>query len=259
MDLRAGHVVRRARRALSRREYPVVPAHLGRIDYQGADIVIGVTSRTEILSRLRPCAKEPWTVDWLERTLRTGDVLYDVGANVGAYSLVAAALGRAERVFAVEPGFASYAALCDNILLNRQEEMVVPLPVLLGDRTALVTLGYRDVSPGGAEHSLGFDDEGRYRQPTLQYRLDDLVADFGLPAPNLLKIDVDGAESAVLAGAPLTLARPGLRSVLIEIERSTGDAVVGRLAVAGLKLAGQVDERDGTRLAGVWYGIFERA
>ena len=128
---RTTRALRRARRALSRREYPVVPAHLGRIDYGGADIVIGVTSRTEILSRLRPCAKEPWTVAWLERTLRAGDVFYDVGANVGAYSLVAAALGRAERVVAVEPGYASYAALCDNIVLNGRQDVVVPLPAVL--------------------------------------------------------------------------------------------------------------------------------
>src|ERR671932_123659 len=64
--------------------------------------------RGEILSRLRPVAKEPWTVRWLERSLRDGDVLYDVGANVGAYSLIAAALGA--QVVAIEPAYANYAA-----------------------------------------------------------------------------------------------------------------------------------------------------
>src|SRR5438046_1543914 len=100
----ASEWARRARRSLSRREYPVVPAHIGRLDYPGADLRIGVTSRTEILSRLRPCEKEPWTVAWLERTVRPGDVLWDVGANVGAYSLIAASLGReAAQIVAVEP------------------------------------------------------------------------------------------------------------------------------------------------------------
>jgi hypothetical protein len=136
--------------------------------------------------------------------------------------------------------------------------VVVPLPVLLGDRTGLVSLGYSDVAPGGAEHLLGSAGGSAYRQPTLQYRLDDLVEQFGLRAPTVLKIDVDGAESAVLGGAPVTLAGPELRSVLIEVERSGGDAVVATLAAAGLDLAGRVDDRDGTRLANVWYGIFER-
>ena len=78
----AARFVRRARRALSRREYPVVPAHIGRLDYDGAELLVGVTSRTELLSRLRPAAKEPWTVSWIERSLRPSDVLWDVGANV---------------------------------------------------------------------------------------------------------------------------------------------------------------------------------
>jgi FkbM family methyltransferase len=253
---RAAHIARRARRAFSRREYPVVPAHIGKLDYVGADVLVGVTSRTEILSRLRPVGKEPWTVQWLESSLRSGDVLWDVGANIGAYSLIAAKLGRSADVVAVEPGYASYAALCDNIVLNGLDDEIVPLPVLLGEETGLATLAYRDVTAGAAEHSLA--GLGAHRQPTLTFRLDDLVEHHGLPAPTLMKIDVDGAEDRVLAGAPATLARPELRSVLVEIERKAGDAVVAVLAAAGLQIAERVDERDGEHLAHVWYGIFER-
>jgi len=249
----AAHYLHRARRALSRKEYPVVPAHLGRLDYEGAELVVGVTSRSELLSRLRPAAKEPWTVAWIERSLRAGDALWDVGANIGAYSLIAASLGRvAADVVAVEPGYASYAALCDNIALNGLEQRVVPLPVLLGDHSGLVTLGGGEA--GSAEHELG----GGGLQ-TLAYRLDDLIATHRLPAPTLLKIDVDGAEAAVLAGAAETLARPELRSVLVEIERSGGDAVTTTLARHGLELVERVDERDGERLRNVWYGVFERS
>jgi len=250
----ASELAQRARRALSRREYPVVPAHIGRLDYDGADIRVGVTSRTEILSRLRPSEKEPWTVAWLERTLGAGDVLYDVGANVGAYSLIAASLGReGVRIIAVEPAFANYEALCSNVVLNGLEQSIVPLPVLLGERTRLVELAYRDTEAGTAEHAVG--ESGLL---TLCYRLDDLVAGMALPAPTLLKIDVDGAEVPVLAGASAMLSRPELRSVLVEVERSGGDAVVDVLTQAGLGLTERIDERGGTPLAHVWYGIFER-
>ena len=62
---------------------------------------------------------EPWTVHWLERIVAPGDVLYDVGANIGAFSLVAAnAHDQAVRVFAFEPSFVTYAALCRNVLEN---------------------------------------------------------------------------------------------------------------------------------------------
>jgi hypothetical protein len=74
----------------------------------------------------------------------------------------------------------------------------------------------------------------------------------------LLKIDVDGAESAALDGARETLARSELRSVLVEIDRTGGDAVAEALRASGLQLVERVDERDGEPLANVWYGIFER-
>jgi FkbM family methyltransferase len=250
----APNFLRRARRALSRREYPVVPAHIGRLDYQGAELLVGVTSRAELLSRLRPAAKEPWTVAWIERSLRAGDVIWDVGANVGAYSLIAASLGReAARIVAVEPAYANYAALCDNVQMNRVEDVIVPLPILLGDRTGLTSLGYRDTGAGAAEHWIGGTG-----LPAISYRFDDLISELGVPPPTLLKIDVDGAEQAVLAGAPRTLARTELRSVLAEIDRTGGDGVASTLAEHGLELVARVDERDGQRLAHVWYGIFER-
>jgi FkbM family methyltransferase len=249
-------IVRRARRALSRREFPVVPAHVGRIDYEGTEVLIGVTSRAEIMSRLRPVAKEPWTVRWLEQTGRPGDVFYDIGANVGSYSLIAAALRL--RVVAFEPGYASYAALCDNIVLNRRESTITPLPAVLAERTGLATLGYSDVVAGAAEHTLDPAGEAAYRQPVLAYRLDDLVDQFGLPPPALLKVDVDGAEASVLAGGVRTLAEEGLRSVLVEIDRRRGDDVVRALSAAGFAVAERIEERDGEPLNRIWYGIFER-
>ena len=253
------HLLGRARRAVSRREYPVVPAHLARIDYDGAEIVVGVTSRAEIMSRLRPNAKEPWTVRWIEESVRPGDVLYDVGANVGSYSLIAAAQPVENlRVVAVEPGYASYAALCDNVALNGFEETVTPLPVVLSDRTGLADLAYRSIEPGAAEHPPQAGASAVYRQPVLSFRIDDLVSQIGLPAPTLLKIDVDGAEAPVLAGAPLTLASPALRSVLVEIRRDLTQEILGLLDEAGLSLRSRVEERDGRPLNDVWYGIFER-
>jgi FkbM family methyltransferase len=253
-------IVRRVRRALARREFPVVPAHIGRIDYDGAEIRIGITSRAEFMSRLRPVTKEPWTVRWIEHNLRAGDVLYDVGANVGSYSLIAGSQGiDGLRVVAFEPGYANFAALCDNVVLNRLESVVTPLPVVLGEETGLAKLAYRDVVAGAAEHSLDPRSPAAYRQTVLAYRLDDLIEQFDLPRPTLLKLDVDGGEAAVLAGAQRTLALAGLRSALVEIDRERSDQVTPLLEQAGLALSSRVDERNGETLPNVWYGIFERS
>lgn len=232
---------------------------VARLDYAGADITIGATS-TEILHlRLRPVAKEPWTVDWIEQNFGAGDVLYDVGANVGVYSLIASKVaGGRGTVVAVEPGYANFAALCDNLQLNRSTEDVLPLPLVLGERSRLGNLAYRDTSAGAAIHVLD-GAKGAYRQPVLVFALDDLIDRFELPVPTLVKLDVDGSEGAVLAGARQTLLRPRLRSVLVEVETAQTDAVCAALGSAGFDLSQRIDDRYGEPLPDVWYGIFTRS
>jgi FkbM family methyltransferase len=197
-------------------------------------------------------------VDWLERSIRDGDVIYDVGANVGAYSLVAARMADAT-VIAFEPAFANYQSLCENVLLNDLAARVMPLPVGLAESTGLAWLACDDTAAGAATHSLGGDNvRALYRQPVLAYALDDLISVFGLPAPTVLKVDVDGAETIVLAGARATLARPALRTILIEVDETQTDGVLRLMGDAGLQLVARFDERAGRPLPGIWYGIFER-
>ncbi|HEX5448840.1 MAG TPA: FkbM family methyltransferase [Gaiellaceae bacterium] len=231
---------------------------VARIDYPGADIRIRSNSEEIVHLRLRPLAKEPWTVEWIEENLRDGDVLYDIGANVGDYALIAAAIGGpATKVVAIEPGYATYASLCENVQLNDLGDKVIPLPIVLGEAVRLGSLSYRDTSAGGAMHTMD-GSGGAYDQPVLVFPLDELPSRFGLPGPTLIKLDVDGAEAAVLAGGAETLRRPELRSVLIEIEEDRADEVLGHVERAGLTLRRRFDERYGEQLPGVWYGIFER-
>ena len=77
-----------------------------------------------------------------------------------------------------------------------------------------------------------------------------------MPAPTLVKLDVDGAEAAVLAGAQRTLERAELRSLIVEVETANTDAVLQ--ALAAFELVERFDARDGVALPGVWYGVFER-
>lgn len=211
----------------------------GRLDYPGADIYLRLSSDSS-LRRLHACKKEPWTVSWIEEWLHPGETLYDIGANIGAYSLVAAkAFGGGAHVVAFEPGPATFAALCQNIVLNDAEDAITPLSVALSDETGLAIFNLRHLEAGRALHSL---DDGQppgesvtaYRQPVLAFALDDLVERFELPPPTHVKLDVDGAEERVLAGAEATLARPELRSVMVELHPPVRDAVERRLAAHGL-------------------------
>jgi FkbM family methyltransferase len=243
----------------SLREQLILRRGVATLDYSGASIRVHVQSPAVVRLRLRVVEKEPWTMDWLERRLEPSDAFYDVGANVGVYSLVAASIRPGVKVVAIEPAPANFDALCRNLVLNDLAERVVPLPVVLADQTRLAVLDLADLSPGAAEHALDGAGGAAYRQPVLAYRLDDLLATFSLPTPTLMKIDVDGAEDVVLAGAAATLARPELRSLVIELDAARGEEVVRLVERHGFALNARFDTRQGVPLPGIWYGIFDRS
>lgn len=222
------------------------------LDYAGASLRIVASA----YRRRTAAAKEPFTVAWLERSLGGGGILYDVGANVGGYSLIAGAQGDGVSVVSFEPGYRNYAALCDNIVLNGFEGRITALPIALGRRTALTSFRHRRLITGGGQHDSRtapheLDWQPEYEQPILSMRLDDVVRLFRLPAPTHVKLDVDGAELEVIQGAPQTLAAQGLKGVLVEMP-DEGAEIVGMLDQAGFRLV----ERHET--PAVWYGLFTR-
>jgi FkbM family methyltransferase len=234
-----------------------------RVEYDHADIYLRVLTKGEEF-RLRGCLKEPFTVEWIQNQVGPGDVLYDIGANVGVYSLVAAKKkSGGARVFAFEASYATVASLAANIVLNGAAEAITPLPVALSNATEMNVFDLRDLEPGAASHALGAPapDGGapRYRQPVMTFRLDDLVELLRLPSPNHIKLDVDGGELAVLEGARRTLSSPDLRSLLVEVSTADSAAVTRMLADHGLHVDSKITLK---RKTGedhvVWYGLFTR-
>jgi len=204
-----------------------------RLDDALVEVQLQVSSETE-LSRLQSVRKEPWTARWIEEFVRPGEVLYDIGANVGAYALLAALLTKRQaRVYAFEPAFANYAALCRNIVLNDCADCITPLPLPLAQRSGWVQFNYRSLEAGKALHSMNEQRPGKphdkahsrpaYEQSMLALQLDELCERFEAPSPTHIKLDVDGAELAVLQGAARVLRSPGLKSVLVEL----ADSVLG--------------------------------
>ena len=170
-----------------------------RLDYPRRKIMMNVDSEFEYRVRLKSCHKEPEIVNWIETFFKEKQVLYDIGANTGAYSLVASSFfDRKLRVYSFEPAFQNYAQLCKNLALNNCEDAVVPLQVALSDKTGITTFNYRNLVPGSAVPALGepVNHMGQpftpaLRQPALSYRADDFISQFDLPQPNHIKIDVD--------------------------------------------------------------------
>ena len=191
------------------------------LDYAPHRIQLLVSS-PEIRLRLVSVEKEPFTVEWIERSIRAGDVFYDIGANVGAYSLIAAkATNNGARIFAFEPMAASFHDLFRNILLNDCSTSVIPLPIALWSDNGTLTLTTDSRVAGAARHRISPKPpvEADAKTTVVGVRLDDLVERFGLPAPTHAKIDTDGYELEVLRGAERTLTRPEWRSIIVEFDR----------------------------------------
>lgn len=216
-----------------------------RMDYTPQPILLNIESRIEHDIRIRSCAKEPETVQWIEESFKSGDVFYDIGANVGVYSLVAAkANSGGVLVYAFEPAFINYSQLCQNIYLNSLSDSIIPLPIALSSETCIDSLNYQNLIPGGALHALGqaTDYKGDFFEPifqqkTLGYRLDDFVRLFDIKPPNHIKIDVDGIEAAILMGAEDIFKGSSIRSILVEVEEGRPETteVVEFLESRGLK------------------------
>jgi FkbM family methyltransferase len=148
---------------------------------------------------------ERYEQDLLVRLVQPGQVVFDLGANVGFYTLLAARLvGRTGRVIAFEPASRNIRYLKRHLDLNACTNVTV-VEAAVGD-----TAGIAVFQPG-ASHAEGHlvTDAGvsadSYRVPVVT--LDDLVASRELPLPHILKIDVEGAEYAALVGATDVLRR----------------------------------------------------
>lgn len=216
-----------------------------KMDYGRLDIFLNVDSRIEHSTRLHSCKKEPETIDWIETFFKEGDIFFDIGANVGAYSLVASKFYNGKiTVYAFEPGFPNFVQLCKNIFINGCQQGIIPLQIALSDKTIVDTFNYDNITPGGALHALGrpIDYKGDifepiFKQSVLSYRIDDLVKEFNVPIPNHIKIDVDGIEFRILKGAKETLSNSLVKSIILEVEEGDeeADQIIEFLAGKGFK------------------------
>ena len=187
-----------------------------------------------VLTRLRSMARRAGVLPWVGRILsirakayearfaralldavKPGDIVWDVGANLGYYTTqFAERVGRPGQVIAFEPVPSVFAELQKKLagrpgVTLRQEA--------LGSATGAVAMALA-ADPLGATHTLvdGRTSTGHATIDVPVRRGDDLVAD-GVRPPTVLKIDVEGFEEEVLNGMLKTLARPACRAIFIEV------------------------------------------
>lgn len=207
--------------------------------------------------------KEPCTIQWIA-AFPPGAVLVDIGANVGMYTIWAAKT-RGMTVYAFEPESQNYALLNRNIVINGLADRVKAYCVALSDQRSYSELHLSNFEVGGSCHSLGERVDFAHRpmspafsQGCIADRLDDLVAAGVVPVPGYIKIDVDGFEPKVVAGARRTIADRSVRSLLIEINQNLADhmQMVAELETLGFRYdAAQVAAAE--RKSGAFKGVAE--
>lgn len=187
-------------------------------------------------------SKEPETLEWIDGLPR-GAVLWDVGANVGLYS-VYAALRRSCRVFAFEPSVFNLELLARNISLNCVQDRVTIVPLALSDVRQASPMRLTTTEWGGALSTFGqsFGWDGNEIRPVFEYvtmglSMSDAVESLGVPRPQYVKMDVDGLEHFILKGGTGILSE--VAEVLIEVNDNFRDQArecAELLTEAGLSL-----------------------
>ncbi|MBO6559388.1 MAG: FkbM family methyltransferase [Nisaea sp.] len=193
-----------------------------KIVMNGVEIFFDCSSKVADFRARTLLSKEPGTIRWLDR-LSPDDVLYDVGANVGTYSIYAAKM-RGVRCYSIEPDARNFALLCSNVMLNGLSGKVMPYCLGALDRTGPSVLFARNREAGSSGHSVGeaLDEalnpvEPDFRQGIYAIRLEDFAASDTVETPTVIKIDVDGLEHLVLSGLGRVLDDTRLRGINIEL------------------------------------------
>ena len=169
--------------------------------------------------------KEPETLDWIDRHGGDG-VLFDIGANVGLYSIYYAKT-HSGNVYAFEPSVFNLALLAKNINANRVQDKIRIVTNPLTAQNEFADFNLQVTDEGGALSAFGveYGQDGLSLQKVLSYQTCGFSLDYLMEQgilseyPSLIKADVDGIEHLILRGARKTLTHPLCRSILIEVHQ----------------------------------------
>jgi len=167
---------------------------------------------------------EELTTEMFKETVKEGDTVVDLGANVGYYTLLAARLvGQKGKVYAFEPEPLNYGLLLKNIEINGYDN-VVPLQKAVSNTTGMVGL-FLDSKDTGA-HSIYQPEDKREVVEVESVTLDEFFKDKGYRI-DVIKMDVEGAEMAALLGMERLIGKNENLKIFVEfyppgIRRSGG-------------------------------------
>ena len=206
------------------------------------NIRYSLISSIEYLLRYKESYRsEKLTVDWIQKFIMPGDIVWDVGANVGAYSLLMALNFKAAKkgcVYAFEPEASNFYSLNRNIMENQLDNYIIPICLALSDKVGVENFYLSSNAVGAATHGLrdpksdGIKFNPVHVQGVFELSGDYLIGISPRLLPNHLKIDVDGFEGQVIDGVTELLKNLNLKSILIEISDDVSKGYVEKKIIS---------------------------
>jgi FkbM family methyltransferase len=177
-------------------------------------VIIPVSTQTKIkldtsseLSAHIYCGAFEWEErEWLFSELKSTDVFYDIGANIGFFTLLAAE--KCKAVVAFEPAADTFTLLKDNVTLNESLKNIQLINAAASDQEGTQDI-YVLTNGKDAWNSMVVKptEEEAYRVDRITtVNVDAMVGSGKIPAPHIVKIDVEGWEQHVLRGLEKTIA-----------------------------------------------------
>lgn len=182
-------------------------------------LIIGGVKLSFLVSQLSDASglrntfrRERFVWEYIQRVLRPGDIFWDVGANIGFYSLLAAGCSDV-KVIAFEPNPATVGVLKKNIEINNRSNIRV-LNIALSELEGRA--GFNTIKLGSTDARAHLVNEKTKGNIEVDVHRGDKLVEFGVvPKPNILKIDVEGAEYLVMKG--MSGALSNCRLIICEV------------------------------------------
>jgi FkbM family methyltransferase len=185
----------------------------GRIGSYRVELYLGDELQRQIYFGLyeRPLTRH------LRKVLRKGSVFYDIGANVGYFTLLASELvGGEGEVHAFEPVPANSELLARNIEQNNIQNVILN-EIAVSNESGTLTLFLPDVAINTGWASIVPSDRRHKELRVTAIALDDYVGQAGVRSPDVIKIDIEGAEPKALAGMGALIQSEGAPDIAVEI------------------------------------------
>lgn len=206
------------------------------VNIEGATASFRYSTKQEF-ERIATLGEEADLLRDILSNVNADDVVWDVGSNVGLYVCLLASKAAEGRVIGFEPHPDHVARIRENVAINGFENVDVE-QIALADAsttTELQIVSEEDHHEG--KHTLQDDPEAQETIEVEVERGDEIVAD-DVPAPNIVKIDVEGSELETLQGMKNILSQGSCRYLQCEVHMDRGvdvDAVLALLRAAGFE------------------------